>query len=146
MESHKLALRADRLGAFVRFLAAAQTEIRFSALPVEQIVRRHGGELPFLTQCAQRCADGADFESAWENAVDGDALREGFRKKDAALLKSFGSGFGTSDTEGQLAHCGLYRALFESCLKSAEEDRARKSRLYLMLGVCSGTAAALMLC
>lgn len=146
MESHRLARRVDCLGAFVRFLSAAQTEIRFSALPVEQIVRRHGGELPFLAQCARRCGEGTDFGSAWEQAVDCEAQREGFLKKDADLLKNFGSGFGASDTEGQLSHCGLYSTLFGSSLKSAKEDEERKSKLYLMLGVCSGVAAALMLC
>lgn len=146
MESHKLTRRVERLSAFVRFLSAAQTEIRFSALPVEQIVRRHGKELPFLAQCARLCGEGEDFGNAWAQAVDCDAAREGFLKKDAELLKNFGAGFGASDTEGQLSHCGLYLTLFESSLRSARKDEERKSKLYLMLGICSGAVAALVLC
>ena len=138
--------RVERLSAFVRFLSAAQTEIRFSALPVEQIVRRHSGELPFLERCARLCGEGTDFGNAWTEAVNCEALKEGFLKKDAELLKNFGSGFGASDTEGQLSHCGLYSSLFESSLKVAKEDEEKKSKLYLVLGICCGAAAALMFC
>lgn len=146
MESHKLTERVEQLEAFLRFLSAAQTEIRFAALPVEQIVQRHGGELEFLRICAANCSQGGYFSAAWGASVDSGTKGRGFRSGDIDLLRGFGEGFGTSDVEGQLSHCTLYGELVNENLKNAREEKTRKSRLYQVLGVFSGMVAALVLC
>ncbi len=110
------------------------------------LAQRHGEELPFLLLCAEKCAAGADWGLAWKSAVLEDAAREGFSKKDVSLLLNFGAGFGTSDTQGQLSHFSLYSELAAQALKSAKEERDRKSKLYRMLGVSGGVAAAILLC
>jgi Stage III sporulation protein AB (spore_III_AB). len=145
MESHRLAARAEQLEAFLRFLSRAQTEIRFAALPVEQIVQRHGGELDFLRVCARSCTRGEPFSAAWEESVGKGAGGQGFLPGDVDLLRDFGRGFGASDVEGQLSHCALYTELIGERLKTAREDRDRKSKLYQMLGIFGGIAAALLL-
>lgn len=146
MESRKLAVRVEKLEAFLLFLSAAKTEIRYSAMPVDGIVKKHGAGLPFLSECARRCADGEDWVSAWSTAVEEKAGDEGFSKKDAELLRGFGAGFGVSDTAGQMAHCSLYADLTAADLQGAKEERDKKSKLYLMLGVFAGLTAALLLC
>lgn len=146
LESYKLAVRVERLEAFLRFLSAAKTEVRYSAMPVARLVRRHGGELPFLGLCADRCEAGADWAQAWASAVSEEAEQEGFSEKDAAMLLDFGAGFGASDTQGQLAHFDLYAGLAAAALKEAREERDRKSKLYRMLGISGGMAAAILLC
>lgn len=146
MESHRLAVRVEQLERFLRFVSCAQTEIRFSALPVEQIVQRHGSDLEFLRQCGDSFQKSGDFQSAWQAGVKGCAKSGGFNDKDVELLKGFGSGFGVSDTDGQLSHCALYYELTAQNLKEARGEKERKSRLYQMFGVFSGMAAALLLC
>lgn len=146
MESHKLAVRVEQLEAFLRFLSRAQTEIRFAALPVEQIVQRHGEEIPFLRICADNCVQGKPFSAAWEESVKRGTNDRGFLPGDVELLRSFGLGFGASDVEGQLSHCALYTELIGERLKNAREEKDKKSKLYQTLGTFAGIAAALVLC
>lgn len=145
MESHKLSVRVEKLEAFLRFLSSAQAEIKYSSMPVEAILQTHGGEITFLSHLSGS-ATGGSWRSAWDDAVSRHAKEEGFSQKDVALLKGFGSGFGASDTEGQAAHFSLYKTLTASALDEARRDRDRKSKLYLMLGVFGGMAAAILLC
>ncbi len=146
MESHRLTERVEQLEAFLRFLSAAQTEIRFAALPVEQIVQRHGGELEFLRICAKNCSQEGHFAAVWDASVDAGTKGRGFLSGDIELLRGFGKGFGTSDVEGQISHCTLYGELVNENLKNAREEKKRKSRLYQILGTFSGMVAALVLC
>lgn len=145
MESHKLSKRVEQLEAFLRFLSAAQTEIRFAALPVEEIVQRHCGDVEFLKLCGQKCEGGKSFLTAWEEGVRFGTKGCGFTESDLSLFYRFGEGFGASDTEGQLSHCGLYSELVGENLKNAREDKRQKSKLYQVLGVFSGMAAALLI-
>lgn len=146
VESHKLTERVRQLEAFLRFLSAAQTEIRFSGLPVERIVQRHGTELEFLRICGETCAQGGFFTSAWQAGVARGTKGRGLLSEDVALLNGFGEGFGASDVDGQLAHCALYTQLIGERLKNAREEKEKKSKLYQMLGIFSGMVAALVLC
>ena len=145
MESHKLAVRVEKLEAFLRFLSSARAEIRYSSMPVESILQAHGEGISFFS-CLQGVTAGSSWNEAWDNAVSHHAREEGFFQKDLELLKGFGAGFGSSDTEGQLAHFSLYETLAASALNEAKEERNRKSKLYLMLGVFGGLAAAILLC
>lgn len=146
LESHKLTARVEQLEAFLRFLSLAQTEIRFAALPVEQIVQKHGRELEFLRLCAQNCGGGKAFSTVWEQSVTAGTGDGGLLSQDIELLRGFGSGFGASDVDGQLSHCALYTELIGESLKSAREEKGKKSRLYQTLGVFAGITAALVLC
>ncbi len=145
MESRKLAARVIDLEAFLRFLSRTQTEIRFEALPVEQIVRRHGGELNFLRICARGCTQGKSFSAAWEESVAKGAKDSGFLPSDIELLQGFGREFGATDVEGQLSHCALYTELVSEHLRKAREEKEKKSKLYRSLGIFGGVAAAIVL-
>lgn len=136
----------EKLEAFLCFLSAAKAEIRYSSIPVWSVVRKHGQGLSFLELCAEKSLSGNGWQEAWESAVLEKAKDEGFSKSDLDLLRGFGAGFGTSDTEGQLAHFSLYAGLAEEALEGAKQDRNRKSRLYLMLGSFGGILTALLLC
>ena len=145
MESHKLALRVEKLGRFLQFITAAMAEVQYSAAPVEQIIVKHGSDLNFLSACTDRCKDGGTFNEAWTAAVKSEAKNEGFKDKDIELLLGFGSGFGASDTNGQVSHCRLYSNLTAENLKTAKEEQTRKSRLYQMLGIFAGISLSLLL-
>lgn len=145
MESHKLELRVEKLEAFLRFLSAACAEIRYSSMPVASILQSHSEGISFFSKIKGEDAK-KDWLSTWNGAVSEYAPGEGFSQKDVELLKGFGAGFGTSDTQGQLAHFSLYQNLASAALKGAREDRSRKSKLYLMLGIFGGISAAILLC
>lgn len=145
MESHKLTVRVEKLEAFLRFLSAAKTEIRYSSMPVESIIRRHGEGISFFSYLKD-VGIGGDWVSAWNEAVAKRALDEGFFHRDVELLKGFGAGFGASDTDGQLSHFSLYANLTAAALNDAKEERNRKAKLYQMLGIFAGMAAAILLC
>ncbi|MFU0833309.1 MAG: Stage III sporulation protein AB [Oscillospiraceae bacterium] len=145
-ESHKLSVRVDSLELFLRFLSAAKTEIRYSAVPVVQVIKRHSAGFQFLEECANNCEQGGSFADAWRYTVIHYAKNDGFAANDIKLLLSFGEGFGASDTDGQIAHLQLYSELFATSLKSARDERNRKSKLYLMLGIFAGLSSALLLC
>lgn len=145
-ESHKLTERVQQLEAFLRFLSAAQTEIRFSGLPVEQIIQRHGGELEFLRLCGESCLQGGYFIASWQAGVANGTKGRGLHSEDIALFNGFGEGFGASDVDGQLSHCAMYTQLVGERLKNAREEKEKKFKLYQMLGIFSGMVAALVLC
>jgi stage III sporulation protein AB len=146
MESRRLSIRVEQLESFLRFLSAAQTEIRFAALPVEQIVQRHSNELEFLEICGEKCSEGDSFYKAWEKGIKGGTRGHGLKSQDIDLFYGFGKSFGASDADGQISHCTLYAELINDNLKSAREEKNQKSRLYQILGVFSGMAAALLMC
>ncbi len=145
MESHKLALRVEKLERFLIFITSAGAEVRYSAAPVDEIVAKHGAGLDFLSYCIKYGRDGSSFGEAWISAVKSEAENEGFSAKDCELLLGFGEGFGTSDTNGQISHCRLYSQLAAENLKNAKDEQARKSRLYQMLGIFAGISLSLLL-
>ena len=145
MESLRLSRRVNQLEAFLRFLNAAQTEIRYSSIPVDQIIRKHGDRLKFLAGFFPLSAQ-ESFEAQWRGCVGEHGKASGLNAKDIELIQDFGSGFGASDLEGQLSHCTLYFDLLHVRLGDAKEEKEKKSKLYLMLGVFAGAAAALLLC
>ena len=142
-ESRKLAERTLLLEKFLKFLANVEAEVRYSAMPVDKVVEKYGGELPFLQLCTEYCRKGMGFQEAWECGLR-DA-GEGIREEDRELFRGFGKGFGASDLQGQASHCELYRKITETRLKEAEQEKNSKAKLYLSLGVSGGLCAVLIL-
>ena len=141
LESRKLILRERRLEDFLSFLQVMTTEIRFSQAHLDEIIRRHGGKFDFLKACAERLEEGAVFLSVWREEA---SQATGFDAEDRRLLQDFGVGLGTTDINGQLAHCELYTDLFQVRLREARSQKEKKAKLYLLLGVFGGLAAALL--
>ena len=108
------------------------TEIRFSQAHLDEIIRRHGGKFDFLKACAERLEEGAVFLSVWREEA---SQATGFDAEDRRLLQDFGVGLGTTDINGQLAHCELYTDLFQVRLREARSQKEKKAKLYLLLGV-----------
>ena len=143
-ESLRLKLRVARLEEFLRFLQAAETEIRFAGDPLSWILEKNGDSLAFLKECRARMEEGETFETAWGRSLK-KAAASGFSSEDVRRLQEFGSGFGVTDTEGQIAHCRLSKELLQAQLQQARQDEKTKARLYQMLGIFGGIAAAILL-
>lgn len=145
MESRKLGQRVKELEAFYSFLSSARTEIRYSAAPVERIVKSHGKGQRFLVLCDQLCASGESFPIAWEKSIREGMSGTGLHQRDVDYIREFGAGFGMTDLDGQLAHCQLYLGFISESLTHAREEKQKKEKLYLMLGLFGGISAALLL-
>lgn len=145
MESRKLSIRVTQLEGFLAFVSSARTEIRYSALPVEQILEKHGRNLRFLELCGIYYSNGEEFSRAWNHGLEKGTAGTGLREKELGFMRDFGQGFGATDLEGQLSHCQLYLDLIGGELTQAKEEKAQKSKLYFMLGIFGGLAAALLI-
>ncbi len=64
---------------------------------------------------------------------------------DLDLFHNFVRGLGESGTQGQMEHLALYGELLASHLKSAREEREKKSRLSVCLGLFGGVTLCLVL-
>ncbi len=71
-----------------------------------------------------------------EMALDGE---------DTRLLSEFLSGCGAADVAGEVERCEQYARLFYERSEAARDDAVRRGRLYVTLGVCGGSMAALLL-
>ena len=126
----------------------AETTIRYCAAPLSSLVSQAAEsypELPFLRGCEKGLRTGRDFPAAWQHGIKTCEKGQGLKKEDFDLLFSFGKGLGVTDVEGQVAHCALYLELTEERYLQAKEEKGKKGKLYFMLGVLSGIAAALFL-
>lgn len=140
-------MRASFFEQLVGFLTELQTQIRYSGEPLSTLLRGTAGKIlePLLTACAGAMEEGTPFFDAWQKGLLEIPKSMGLTKEDLRLLTDFGQGLGTTDLEGQLSHCELYKAMFSSRLKQAREERTKKVKLYRMLGLFSGIAVSLLI-
>lgn len=137
--ARRLAVRRDFLSGTLGFLGSLSTALRYRGDDIFSLVNSCG-ELFHVEETASR-----PFEAAWRECVLAFPKKYRLTARDVSLLEELGSGLGTTDVEGQLAHVGYCRALLERQLGEAREDVARKSKLYKTLGLFIGVSAALMI-
>ncbi len=146
MESKKLSDRVKFFSQFKGFIASAETAIRYQAAPLSGLISQAAASypaLPFLSRCAAEIRQGRDFPAAWQTGVEACGKGCGLKQEDLELLRAFGLGLGATDIEGQVAHCAFYQAAAAERYGQAKEEKGKKGKLYFMLGVLSGIAAAL---
>lgn len=149
LQSHKLSLRVRFLEQYLQFLNYLQTQIRFSSSTTVQLIEAYThkqDKLAFLSDCAELAERGDSFPQAWKTAVNQIPSTLGLKQEDQELLLDFGQNFGTSDVEGQLSYCSLQFSMAQGLLEDAKGEKQKKQRLYMMLGVTSGTSLALLVC
>lgn len=81
------------------------------------------------------------FETCIKNIPKACALK----KEDKSLIIEFGRLLGTADIDGELSHIGLYKELIETNIDNSKEELNQKSKLFKLLGLFSGIAAALLI-
>ncbi len=146
MESYKLHLRVEALERFLTLITVIETEMRYYALPLRQIVTRHSDAFAFLCHCQVQLEAGKSFAQAWQAGIAASAKGKGLKQKDKALMEQFGTGLGDSDIEGQLAHCRTTQALLTVQIEQARAEKTKKSKLFSVLGLCGGAGVALLIC
>lgn len=137
--SQELLRRQRLLGEWQRLLQSLRTGISYSARPLGELIR--GDPSPFCQEAQKRPCFARDPRQALAQA--GETLLA--RPSDRALYKSFAAGLGASDSAGQLRHLDLYAALVEQALKEAREEREKRGRLCICLGLFGGLTLCLLL-
>ena len=84
------------------------------------------------------------FQQSWCVAVYGSSFC-GLKKSDIELIADIGKKLGTSDLDGQVSTVMLQRSELETAISSAEEEYAKKAKLYRSLGALTGAFVAIML-
>ena len=136
----RLKRRARLLLDLKTLLQASQTGIRYAAESLAGLVLEN--QTSRFCRLAERDSQFlSDPAGALERA--GRALLQ--EPGDVELYLGFVRGLGVSDTQGQLEHIALYRALLEPRLEQAQADAAQKSRLLVALGLFGGITLSLLL-
>ena len=132
--------RARLLLDLETMLQAFQTGIRYAAESLAGLV---------LENQASRFCRLAERDSQFLSDPAGALERAGCallqEPGDVELYLGFVRGLGVSDTQGQLEHIALYRALLEPRLEQARADAAQKSRVLVALGLFGGITLSLLL-
>lgn len=149
MVSHRLSMRAAFLNQYIKFISFCETQIRFSAIPIIEILKKQQNSQYislFIKNCIKKIEKGISFSEAWEISSSEISKDMGLTKEDMNLIKDFGVGLGKSDVDGQISHCRLNIKLMSSVLELAIENKKKKGRIYVMLGSFSGMAIVLVMC
>ena len=86
--------------------------------------------------------NGGDISDEWDICVS----KSGYLKEDdRQILSELGRTIGKSNTDGETAVLALAGQRLSFQLKTAEEERKRKGRLYTTLGIMLGAAVGIML-
>ncbi|MDQ5983676.1 MAG: hypothetical protein RUMPE_00700 [Eubacteriales bacterium SKADARSKE-1] len=145
--SHRLSLRVEFLRKYLNFIKYIETEIRYSADLIYDLVKKYkatGIMKKFVDECCCNMEKGIPVSSAWNLALKKISADSGLYSDDIEIIHSFGENLGKNDIEGQIAHCNLTSELIGSCLICAKDNKSRKSKLYFMLCLFSGLCIILL--
>lgn len=125
---------------FKRMLCAFKTGIGYAARPLADLIAE--------TRESRFCEEAARNELVLTEPKT--ALRQAgekflSRREDMDLFEMFVQGLGESDTQGQLEHISLCAELLEGAIARATEERERKSRLYVCMGLFGGITLCMVL-
>jgi stage III sporulation protein AB len=149
MKSASLAKRVHDLEAFLSALTLISAEIRYFASPTDDIIAKLNSaseykQLHVFELCRENLEYTRDFAKAWALALEKSKPYLSLDKGDFDTLTWFGSLFGTTDMQGQIANCERYCGLLEQRLDIAREDKAKRGRMYTSLGVLAGVFFAVL--
>lgn len=147
LESHKLKRRVDFLRQYLKFLQYIETQVRYSAGVVHDLIRKYSAKGDFglfLGDCLANIENQMVFQSAWSEAVHSVKESCGLSREDSGLISDFALGFGDSDIAGQVDYCRMNEELMRGHLSVAIDEKEKKSKLYLLLGIFSGITLVLI--
>lgn len=132
--------RSDLLLLITRFCEQLAEQIRYTAAPLDELLQTVASAPEFSSFGLSRVGT-EDPRSVLASGAN----NPGFSMGDRRLFEEFAAGFGRADLEGEIQRCRQYAALFEERYRAAREDIRRRGRLYVTLGLCGGSALALVL-
>ncbi len=97
-------------------------------------------DLPLMPRLAA-----ATERRAWVAAANECAGTMGLNAEEHRALRDFVEGWGETDLESELARNRRYAARFRQLAEVAQAQVQQRGRLYITLGICGGSMAALLL-
>lgn len=142
--------RIRLLSSFERFIQRLSEQVRYTALPVADLLRtladtREFSAFSLLQDTVKRISSDGEFRTVWQKTVKNRYREWALSEEEATLMIDFAEGLGTADVKGEIHHCERYAQLVRDCLDRRKEEVQMRGRLYTALGLCGGSAAALLL-
>lgn len=147
---HTLKHRIEMLSLFERFLQGVSEQIRYTSMSVADVLRVLA-EMPefstfsLLQDTVTRLSADGEFRPAWRSAVTEQCRAWILSEREVNLFLDFADGLGTADVIGEVHHCEYYSRRVRECLEERKEEARARGGLYMALGFCGGSAAALLL-
>lgn len=138
------------LSLFERFLKGLSEQIRCTAMSVADVLRvlaampEFSAFLPLQETVKRLPADG-EFRAAWRSAVEEQSRIWALSEEETKLFLDFAEGLGTADILGEVHHCEYYSRRIRECLEERKQEARVRGGLYMALGLCGSSAAALLL-
>ncbi len=141
--SYKLNKRKELLTELKVMLKDFEISMMYTAPPLLELME-HGNGL-FSELLRNFLPEYSDLKAAWDKAADALSGKPQCGKEEILLLKELGEQLGTTPVEGQLSLLRLYYERMDVLLKSAEEECARKGKMFRSVGALIGIGAAILI-
>ncbi len=142
----KLHSRAVSLELLSRFTEQLAERIRYTTAPLAVLLRELAASAELERLPLLRCIPTAeDPRGALCEAAEACAGEMALNTEDTRLLTEFIRGWGNADVTGEVQRCRQYAARFRERCEAARADARCKEKLYVTLGICGGSMAALLL-
>lgn len=115
--------------------------IRYTAAPLGEVLRDMRNTTEFETLSFLN----GDTREAVCEQLNRERRAMALTEEDVRLLSECIDGWGAGDLTGEVSRLRRYATMFEERCAAARTDAARRGRLYVTLGICGGSAVALIL-
>ncbi len=135
------------LRQYMKLILNFKTEINYSQKTIIQIIKEYSSELPlkpYLNKCIL-LLDDHPFEQAWKMAFSNLQNNLGASSEEENIIKNFASGLGSSDIENQINYCKYNLEIIKPYLEREIENKNKKEKLPVILGLSSSLILSIML-
>ena len=133
----RLIRHIDQLDAALEAVRTIRQRIEYFLEPLDAILIQLKKENPLFFRNDER-----DFRVGWDRAITGRA--DLLKRDEAEALHRFGEALGKSDREGQTLLCDIMAEQLQDFRLAAREEKARFSRLAVLLPVFAGAALVIL--
>lgn len=142
--------RIELLDSISLMIKTVNSQIIYSRLSVPKLLEfiensEEFSELKFIG-CARKLLDeGADYKTAWYEAMQEYMKSFPVTRDDSEMLIAFFSGLGSTDIEGQKSNCETYSNLFELKSNGLRKKAEASSKIYNCLGMLTAALVFIIL-
>ena len=143
MSAH-LYKRVKELKAWIFAMEYIHSRIRLELAHIPTMLKElldnetYGKSLAAIHEFWAKYRDGGDVPSILVESIDSGAGKSYMDQHDVEIIKSFARGLKNIDLDGQLNNCTKHIESLKCRLKLAEEDTAKKGKLYSSMGILVG--------
>lgn len=142
--SGRLSERCYVLNGYISLIQSMISYISFSGYKLAEVFTavKKNSHCRISDKLVSISENGGDISEEWKACIS----ESGYMKEeDRQILYELGYNIGKSNTVGETAVLELAKERLSFQLETAEDERKRKGRLYLTLGIMLGAAVGIML-